>query len=56
MMLRGVLSKVVFGIGPSDPRVFAAAVSVMLAVALAACWFPARRAMRVDPVKALRQE
>ena len=56
LMLRSVLAKVVFGVGPSDPRVLAAAVSVMLAVALSACWFPARRAMHVDPVRALREE
>jgi len=56
LMLRGVLAKVVFGVGPSDPRVLAAAVSVMVAVALSACWFPARRAMHVDPVRALREE
>jgi ABC-type lipoprotein release transport system permease subunit len=55
-MLRGVLAKVVFGVGPSDPRVLAASVTVMLAVALSACWFPARRAMHVDPVRALREE
>jgi putative ABC transport system permease protein len=56
LMLRGVLAKVVFGVGPSDPRVLAASVTVMLAVALPACWFPARRAMHVDPVRALREE
>jgi ABC-type lipoprotein release transport system permease subunit len=48
--------KLVFGIGPSEPGVLAGAVGVMLAVALSACWFPARRAMRVDPVRALREE
>ena len=56
LMLRSVLAKIVFGVGPSDPRILAAAVSVMLAVALSACWFPARRAMHVDPVRALREE
>jgi putative ABC transport system permease protein len=54
--VRHVLASVVFGIGPSDPKVLALAAAVMLAVSLAACWFPARRAMRVDPVTALREE
>jgi putative ABC transport system permease protein len=52
----GVPKKVVFGIGPSEPSVLLGAAGIMLAVALAASWFPARRAMRVDPVTALREE
>jgi putative ABC transport system permease protein len=54
--LRGVLSPVVFGIGPSDPMVLSLSAGLMLAVSLAACWVPARRAMRTDPVAALREE
>ena len=53
---RRVLASVVFGVGPSEPAVLGSAAAVMLAVALAACWLPARRAMRVDPVTALREE
>jgi predicted permease len=56
LALRGVLRTVVFGVGPSDPRILSLAVVVMLATALAACWFPARRAMSVDPIAALREE
>jgi predicted permease len=56
LAVRSVLAKVIFGIGPSDPATLAAAVAVLLAVALAASWFPARRAMRVDPVSALRED
>jgi putative ABC transport system permease protein len=54
--LRSVVAKMVFGVGPSDPGTLAAAVLILLAVALAASWFPARRAMRVDPVSALRED
>ncbi|MBZ5593227.1 MAG: ABC transporter permease [Acidobacteriia bacterium] len=56
LAVRRVLASVVFGVGPSEPAVLASAAALMLAVSLAACWFPARRAMRVDPVTALREE
>ena len=51
-LLRGLL----FGITPTDPLTFALAPAILLGVAAVACWIPARRAARIDPVLALRQE
>ncbi len=41
---------------PTDPVVLAAGALIMLAVAIGAGWVPARRAARLDPLKALRTE
>jgi predicted permease len=54
--LTRLVSKMLFGVSAYDPLTFAAVASLLIAVALAACFFPARRAMRVDPVDALRYE
>ncbi len=51
-----LIASQLFKLSPMDPLTVAFAGFVMIAVALLACWIPARRAMRVDPMVALRYE
>ncbi len=54
--LRKVLASVLFGVAPTDPVIFGTVFLVLSGIGLLACYLPARRAMRVDPLIAMRQE
>lgn len=55
-LFRKAVAQLVFGISPADPLTFFASAAVLIAVALIACLVPARRAMHIEPMLALRYE
>jgi putative ABC transport system permease protein len=56
LLLSRLMTKLLYGVRPNDPVTFCAVASILMIVALAASYIPARRAMRVDPMVALRHE
>jgi ABC-type antimicrobial peptide transport system permease subunit len=52
---RGIAG-LLFGVQPTDPWIFAAVAGLMILTGMAAAYVPARRAVRIDPMQALREE
>jgi putative ABC transport system permease protein len=56
LIVSHLMAGMLYGVRPSDPVTFAGVALLLISVALLACYIPARRAIRVDPLVALRHD
>ena len=56
LLLRRVVANLVYGLGSADPLIFSIVPLMMVSVIVLACYLPAHRATKVDPMVALRSE